>query len=384
MVARYVPINPAVLQWALHEAGSDPVRLSDRVGVDQAIVAEWLSGASSPTLTQFRKIASSLRRPSATFLLPAPPKSVVPQVNFRHPPSATNRELSEAEHLRLREAGRLQRGMRWVLDRTGQPRVDLPLCATSSDPEAAAKKVRERLGITAAAQAEWRSDHSALREWRRALESLGIAVLFLPMGADSSRGFSFWDDLVPVVAVNTHWNATARIFTMFHEFGHLVSRTSSLCEDWRVERQKDHDDPVERWCEKFAAAFLLPWTDVSRFLAAKGWQAGHQIDDLSMASTVARKFKVSLRAAVLRLINKGVARWPLFASIPKSSDAKSGGGSGQGRTRPQARADEYGRRTATIFVDGMVRDVLSRDDVLGYLNIGDAELSTFETEALAG
>jgi hypothetical protein len=32
----------------------------------------------------------------------------------------------------------------------------------------------------------------------------------------------------------------------------------------------------------------------------------------------------------------------------------------------------------------MQRDVLSRDDVLGYLNIGDAELSTFETDALAG
>jgi len=385
MVARYVPINPGVLEWALHEAGSGPERLSDRLRVDRSIVDAWLSGASRPSVTQFRRIAATLRRPSATFLLPYPPKSAVPPVHFRHPPDTTNRQLSETERWRLREAGRLQRGMRWVLDKTGQPPVTVPLHATAGDPEAAASKVRESLGITPREQAAWKTESAALREWRRALESHGVAVLLLPMGANSSRGFSIWDELVPVIAVNTHWNPTARIFTMFHEVGHLVSRTSSVCEDWRVDRHKDHDDPVERWCERFAAAFLLPWRDVSHLLSTKhGWQEGREIRDLSTASAVARKFKVSLRAAVLRLINKGIARWNLFASIPKSCDTKSGGGATGGRTRAQARADEYGRRTATIFIEAMQHDVLSRDDVLGYLNIGDAELSTFETDALAG
>jgi Zn-dependent peptidase ImmA (M78 family)/transcriptional regulator with XRE-family HTH domain len=385
MVAQHVPITPSVLEWALREAGSDAARLSERVGVDQSAVAAWLSGTSSPTLTQFRKIASSLRRPTATFLLPSPPKSAVPPVYFRHPPDAANRELSEAEHLRLREAARLQRGMRWVLEKAEHSRVDLPVCSTSDDPEMAAKKIQDKLGIASTTQTGWRSEHVAIKEWRRALESLGVAVLFLPMGANASRGFSLWDDLVPVIAANTHWNATARAFTLFHEVGHLVSRTSSVCDEWRVERKKAHGDPVEMWCERFAAAVLLPWADVSRLLSARyGWREGQRVRDLTVASAVAHKFKVSLRATVLRLIDKGVAPWTLFAAIPKASDAKSGGGGGQGRTRAQARADEYGRRTASVFIEGMEREVLSRDDVLGYLNIGDAELSTFEAEALAG
>ena len=261
----------------------------------------------------------------------------------------------------------------------------MPLETTSTDAGVAALELRQIIGIAPADQLAWKNEPTALREWRRALETLGVAVLLLPMGSDSARGFSFWDDLVPVIAVNTHWNPTARIFTIFHELGHLISRTSSVCQDWRVQRHKEHDDPVERWCERFSAAFLLPWPEVSRFLSTKhGWHEGREVHDLSIASALARKFKVSLRAAVLRLINHGAARWSLFASIPKSSDAKVSGGGGGGRTRAQARADEYGRRTATILMEGMQRDILSRDDVLGYLNIGDSELSTFETDALAG
>jgi Zn-dependent peptidase ImmA (M78 family)/transcriptional regulator with XRE-family HTH domain len=385
MVAQHVPINPAVLAWALREAGAGPKELAGRLGVERAVVDAWLHGSSRPNLTLFRKLATTLHRPSATFLLPEPPKSAIPAVQFRHPPDAANRQLGEAERLRLREAGRLQRGLRWILDQTDHRPLDIPLESTATDPEVAAHRLRQIVGVTPNEQTGWKSDSMALREWRRALEALGIAVLLLPMGSDSARGFSFWDDLVPVIAVNTHWNPAARIFTMFHELGHLISRTSSVCQDGRVERHKDHGDPVERWCERFAAAFLLPWPDASRFLSTKyGWTEGREIHDLKVASALARRFKVSLRASVLRLIDHKAAQWKLFTSIPKNSDAKTGGGGGGGRTRPQIRADEYGRRTATILFDGMQRDVLSRDDVLGYLNIGDAELSTFETDALAG
>jgi Zn-dependent peptidase ImmA (M78 family)/DNA-binding XRE family transcriptional regulator len=386
MAATHVPITPSVLDWALKEAGLTSDGLSERVGVDRATVDAWRGGTATPTLTQFRKLATTLHRPSATLLLPAPPKSAIPLVQFRHPPDRANRQLSEAERLRLREAGRLQRGLRWVLEQTGEFGLAIPLVHTSAEPEAAAQQLRKFVGITPNAQIAWKDEFAAFREWRRALEALGIAILLLPMGTDAARGFSIWDDLVPVIAVNTHWSPTARIFTLFHEFGHLVSRTSSVCQDWATQRNKDHADPIERWSERFSAAFLLPWPEVCQFLSKKfGWTAGDRIDDLAIASALARKFKVSLRASVLRLIDNDAARWNLFASIPQSSDAKKeGGGGGGGRTRAQARADEYGRRTATILVEGMNRDVLSRDDVLSYLNIGDAELSTFETDALAG
>src|SRR5690606_2416405 len=135
--------------------------------------------------------------------------------------------------------------------------------------------------------------------------------------------------------------------------------TSSMCQE-EVGSHKHNADPVERWCEEFAASALLPWDSVEAFLRQKvQWDGKEKIDDLSIAGKIARKFKVSLRASALRLIANGVAGWELYRSIPKVADAKSGGGGGGGRDRVRIRLDEYVARTARVFLRGVTADVLS-------------------------
>jgi len=53
--------------------------------------------------------------------------------------------------------------------------------------------------------------------WRGVLEARGVLVLQLSIGKGNVRGFSAWDDHAPIVAVNTSYHPTARIFTLFHE-----------------------------------------------------------------------------------------------------------------------------------------------------------------------
>jgi Zn-dependent peptidase ImmA (M78 family) len=284
----------------------------------------------------------------------------------------------------MREAGRLQRGLRWILQELDEDGVALPKVGPSADAEAVASRVRELLGVSVATQVGWKSEYVAFREWRHAIESIWIAVLALPMGSESARGFSAWDEHAPAIAVNTHWGPSARIFTLFHELGHLVSRTSSVCDESFVSQRKDATDPVERWCESFAAALLLPWTDVEHFLRRQlRWDGRGQITDLGAASKIARRFKVSLRATVLRLIGKERASWTLYRAISPATETKHSAGGGSGRTRSEARFDEYGRRAAHVLLRGLERDVLSRDDVLAYLNIGDGEFPDFQKQALS-
>lgn len=71
------------------------------------------------------------------------------------------------------------------------------------------------------AQLSWSSAGVALRVWREAVEGLGVMVLMLPMGEESCRGFSIWNDVAPLIAINTAWLPEARIFTMLHELAHL-------------------------------------------------------------------------------------------------------------------------------------------------------------------
>jgi Zn-dependent peptidase ImmA (M78 family) len=379
VAAKEVPITPEVLAWAIGESGYDRKAFAETVGVEEGRVDAWLTGEERPGVTQWRKLATVLRRPTATFLLPAPPRTAALNIEFRHPPGREERPFLPVERIRLREAIRLQRGLRWVADELQDARVRVPKFKRTDDAEAVGRTFRDTLKVTSKAQIGWKSEYVAFRAWRDLVEDLGVVVLALPMGDDAARGFSIWDDLVPVIAINTHWNPSARIFTLFHELGHLVTRTSSMCEETLAERHKDKADPVERWCETFAAGVLIPWRDAEGYLVEKfHWNRRSRIADLAVASSLSRRFKVSLRATVLRLIGHGFADWSLYNSIPKTTEQKpDGGGGGGGRTRPEARRDEYGNRTAGIFRRGLERDVVGRDEVLGYVNIGDQELKTF-------
>jgi len=378
-----VPITPEVLDWAIQESGYGLAKVSEYLRVSEAEVRGWLSGGGQPKLTQFRKLAAFLKRPEAVFFLPSPPRAPRVEVEFRHPPGVKDRSPNPKERLRIREAARLQRGLAWALRELGKEGARLPKASASSAAEQVAARARELLGISVDKQLAWKSAYQALGAWRSALEDSGVTVLLLPMGKDAARGFSLWDERVPLVAANTHWNAQARAFTLFHEYGHLLTRTSSLCAAARP-GSWDDGDRVERWCEEFAAAFLLPWSTVESLLKARGWRPGQRITELDPASWLSRKLHASLRATVLRLIGRRVADWSLYRKIPPVSDQKpEGGGGGEGRHRPDIRIDEYGLRTARIFLEGMQRDVLTRDDVLSYLDVADTDVPVLQELAFA-
>ena len=369
-----IPVTGSVLRWAIRDSGYDVDQVAERLGVSASDVESWTSEETRPRLTQFRRLAAMLKRPSAFFLLPKIPDLPKTVVTFRHPPGAERRSLTPQERQRIREAQRLQRGLSWMLKELGWSAPDIPKADVRRTPEEIAQTIRTRLGIDPSAQVGWRNAYEALQVWRDALERSGVVVLLLSLGARSTRGFSLHDKYAPVIAANTHWNAAARIFTLLHEYGHLITRTDSIC----LEGTAPKGDRVERWCERFAAAVLLPWDMVQSLLTTRGWSPGHEVSDLDDVSWLANKLSVSLRATALRLIEHKAADWSLYHSIPPTSDEKRPGGGGGGRPRPQVRLDEYGLRTAQVLVRAMQEDIVSRTDVLGFLDVANSDLPTIQ------
>ncbi len=383
--ATAIPITPKVLAWAIDESGHDSGAVARAVQVDRDELEAWLAGRAQPTLSRFRKLADFLERPEALFLLPRPPQIRRPNVAFRGAPGEAEREASPAERLHVREAARLQRGISWIRQEFGEAPPHVPRRTTSENAERVAAAARQALGIPVAQQLGWESAFDAQRRWRAAIERAGIAVLFLPMGADAVRGFSLWEARAPLIAINTHWRAEARVFTLFHEYAHILTRTNSMCAQPHRPRAWDEGDRIERWCEGFAAAFLLPWPAVETLLANKfGWK-GEPIKNLDRPSYVARKLHVSLRAAVLRLVDRGVSTWSLYQAIPPSWDGKRKGGPATGgRRRPQLRVDQYGARATRTFLDAVRKDLITRDDALRYLDVADSEIEELEALTTAG
>ncbi len=381
-----VPITGAVLKWAIREAGLTEEDFAERLKVPSACVYAWEAERARPGKTEFRKIVSILKRPSAAFFLAGPPETPSLESRFRIAPGASTTRLSQQEADGLRLAYRLQRAAAWVMEELGQDMPKFPRIAAGDDYERAGYEARSSFDVPVDVQVGWRDYGMAFRMWQQAIEAQGIPVFRLALGPGNCRGFSLWDERVPLIAVNTSgYNVANRIYTLIHEYAHILLRTHSVCATYTGPARAGGQE-VEQWAERFAAAFLLPGEHLLGFLHdGLGWHHGSYITTFQDVEKVARRYKVSLRAAALRLIGLGAAKQNIYTLVDRQAQVseapRRGGGTGQ--TRSVIRLREYGSKLPTTLLMGMRQGILERHDVLDYLGIATSELEELERDLLA-
>ena len=371
------PITPEVVSWAVDRSGYSVEEIASAIGQPADAIKGWLDGSAQPTVSQAKALAAKLKRPFALLLWSAPPKDDVPKMAFRAPVASEMRDLNPVERRYIRQAVRLQGGMIWVRQELNDEPFRFPGIRADSSPADAAEVARSALGISIETQLGWKTEYEAFRQWRAVFEARGLCVFSLSLGSDSCRGMTLASEQAPVIVINTAWNPNARIFTLFHELGHVLSRTTSACATSWAKTTEPMYNPIERWCEEFAATALLPLHAVEAHLRRIRVS---KVTDIHTAGGIARTFKVSLQAATLRLIETGHATWKLWDQIPRDANAKSGGGGAgaEPRTTPVIRLGEFGRAAAEVLVRGMRAEVLDRSQVASYLRVNDDALDEIE------
>jgi Zn-dependent peptidase ImmA (M78 family) len=358
MAAQASPVKPDVLRWAVDEDGRAPDDLANALNVEPTLLQSWLRGDAAPTRGQVSTLARVLQRPRALFFLPRPPAVAALPASFRRPPGGGEREVSATARGKVRQARRIQHAVSWAL--RGESPVDVPLASLDDSPGEAAAHVREWLGITDEEQARWKDDYAALRGWREALEGRGCLVFVLEIGRNEVRGFSAWDDHAPLIVANLSGvTPAARSFTFAHELGHLVTRRDSACIEPADGPMPAAD--VERWCERFGAALLMPRASV---LALGGERTiARGAADLDDVRAVMRRFRVSARAAALRLIDLGFATPSLYGDVARVFVPKPPPPKGTTITSPPravARVRQFGPDTIRTVLSSLPpRDALS-------------------------
>ncbi len=364
-----IPITPAVLEWAIEQAGLDPAGFAEAARFDVDTVLEWLSADAQPTKTQLNKIATVLKRPTAFFLLPDPPRDVAVPAAFRRPAGRSQHKATKTEIEAVARARRIQRIAKWTAERVGDSRWvenPIPEASTGQAPQQAATAAASWLDWSIAEQRAAPSPSAVVKLMRARLEERGVIALQLSIGKDGCRGFSLYDRLKPVVTVNTHYNPQARLFTYIHEVGHLMRRTDAMCVDYS-------QTAAERWCERFAASFLLPRQPL-RERVDERFGRDAVVSELDEVRKLANDFNVSLAATAIRLDDLGWGR-DLFLRVPKTADDKQRGGPGNtDTTRGAARTRELGEGYFSLLLAGQDRGVLGRQDVLRYLDVSERQL----------
>jgi Zn-dependent peptidase ImmA (M78 family) len=265
-VAASIPalVEPSVLRWARESIGLEAVAASRKLDLPDDRVAAWEDGEVQPTIAQLRKAAKLYRRSLGVFFLPAPPSGFDTLRDFRRREGVAAGPWSPGLHADYRRA-HLQR--EYVLELAEiddvPPTTAWRLSPLPADDDAAAAAARANLLDLSPLPLPRgnASPYEHLNTWVAGLENAGVLVMATAGGQvapSEMRGFSLYFDQVPVIVVNGADAVRGRLFTLLHEYAHLLLHTEGLCDTVTDTRATTPNRRLEARCNAIAAAILMP------------------------------------------------------------------------------------------------------------------------------
>jgi len=362
-------VKPDVLIWARESLGLNKQNVAKRLKTSIETIDQWEATQKTPTFKQLEQLSKVYKRPLAAFFLPKPPKELPLPKDFRTLPPDRKKPISLKTRLAIRRARRLQEvtaDLAKNLNREIKTKVDG--VRLTDDSEVIAAQKREDLKITLDTQFSWTDENEALGSWISAFEKTGILILQLSMPLEENRGFSLADNSVKVIVINNLDATRAKIFSLFHEYGHILLNSSSLCDLEDRYYQTSEIERIEIFCNHFAGALLVPRKALilhdiiksQRYLS--GWT-----DEL--LRRLSGDFKVSQEVILRRLVILGIASEDFYRK-KRQEWASIGPRVSWGKQNPPKKCiREHGVPFVSLTLEAQKTGRITYSDLADYLSI---------------
>lgn len=293
MKRQYVTIPKEMYLWAIERAGykvDEFIQTHPEVGM-------YIEEEKEPTIKQLEAFATSVHVPMAFLLLPTPPIERSPIPMFRGKAGAGKFDLNVYQTI-LDVQGRQE----WLSDYLSENDLDpCPFVGRydiKTPVQDMAVIMRRHLGL----EIDWmmgfsKPDH-AINYLVEKMEEVGVCVFFngivgnnthRPIDVDECRGFALVGETnAPMIFVNNGDSKNAQMFTLAHEFTHVLVGVSAGYAGF----EGDYHDQIEAYCDKVAAEFLVPGVLLKEY-----W---------SSIEECAKKFNVSSLVIARRAHNLGL------------------------------------------------------------------------------
>jgi len=206
-----------------------------------------------------RVLAKLCKRQIAIFFLPQVPQKIKKPIDYRN---LSNSTLSPETLLAMRRAQKFievlkelngidfyNKKYEWIVDFKNQY-INLPLSRSSI-----INWVRDKLQYSIETQFSDKSIELSYSNWRDAFEEkLGIHIFQFNMPANETQGFCYSHTFPYCIVVNGRYSVASKIFTLFHELGHLLRKQSGMC----LPDSVTEGNTLEFEYNSFAGATLLP------------------------------------------------------------------------------------------------------------------------------
>ncbi|MYM41082.1 MULTISPECIES: helix-turn-helix domain-containing protein [Duganella] len=267
--------NPLRLSLARRRKKLTKKALAEAAGFEQKTIIRYESGEVDPPAESVAALAAVLQFPPLFFFGTDVDEPSAEAASFRSLSTMPARDRDAA----LAAGAFAFMFSDWVDSRFHLPECDLFDCKEDTDPEAAARILREKWGI----------GERPIRNMVHLLESKGIRVFSLAENTKTVDAFSMWRNDVPYVFLNTTKTAERSRFDAAHELGHLVLHKHGGPQGGRI---------VEDQANQFASAFLMPESQVKAKMP--------RVDSLANIVSGKQYWKVSVAALNYRLHKLGI------------------------------------------------------------------------------
>lgn len=296
--ARKLTVNADVFTWLYDVSGCSETEILDKTNLTPKEWSSYLNSEETVTLplSTIKTLAELYKRPITAFLIAEPPKdNPIPKDFRRAPKTGTYTKDTRKKFLKAQHSLRLFAEMLETAGDTAKP--DIPHYTLEDNPHKAAEEERDRLGIDTLKISK--NGGEAWKEWRDFITSRKIPVFQYNLDADGLGGFvTKWNDSYGI-AVNSGDKAKTRIFTLFHEYAHILLGIDPVCSDDGETSTDSNIEKTERWCDSFAGSLLMPEpivrnnTKVLQYIETKNYTKA--------AEELAKTATVSKSAALVRL-----------------------------------------------------------------------------------
>lgn len=281
-------VNGNIIRWARELYNMSPAEAAQAIDVDLSRYTSWEDGTEHPTYSKLKKISEVFRKPSAIFFFPEPPEIPSIKGDLRTLSDAVVNSLSKNIIIQFEKAKVYQLSLCELYGNRESiisQRESFP-----KDIEFLCDFFRKKLMFPISAQKSRKSPKVVFEVFREKFYDLGIYVFKDAFKDNRVSGICLNDDHFPVIVINNSMSFARQVFTLFHELYHLISDTSGaeiIRDDYYI-ALNDQQRIVEKECDTFANAFLVPMDDFLKEL--KGTVVSEKrIEELSFLYSVSKE-----------------------------------------------------------------------------------------------
>lgn len=363
-------VNGKVLAWARKRKDLSRADVAKKFKISEEIVENWESGNDAPKYQILEKLAYEIYQiPLAGFFVSKIPVDVDPEAKFRRLLSGASNQIS-IKRL-IHKAARFQAYVEEISEGLSKwekrPKVKI-----------AQNTIREnlleilQLDSSYASGIKLPEDHFDLL--REKLYDVGIYVFKSAFKDDDISGFCLPSETYPVIMVNNSSTATRQIFTVIHEFCHILKDSFGLTK-WNLSIGGDanlNERNEEHFCNSATADFLVPKSVLDGYLKIGNYNTE------AFYEKIASELKIS-REIILRIcLDRELINENTYSSFRAKWNSQIGKKGGSGGNYYYTQRTYLGKRYVNDVLSGYYQKKWDKFSASEYLDIKIDNFEKFE------